>query len=289
VNPARGGAVATPIEVKLSRGVALPGRAWCADGPRALVAVVHGMGEHSGRYAAFAELLVRARYTVVALDLPGHGEATGARGDIPSWPMLIDAVIPAMFTASRGLPGQPMQLPRVLLGHSMGGCIALDYALARPQGLLGVVATAPALKLAPPPPAWKVALAAAVRAIAPSAGFGNGIDERAISRDPEVIAQRAADPLVHSKVSPRLYFAMREAQARVLREARRLQVPALVVQGAADRVVDPLGALEFCGAAPHGMARLVTVRDAFHEVLNEPSREGTIRDLVAWLDAVRVV
>ena len=288
MNPARGAAAATSIEVRISRDVVLPGRAWCADGPRALIAVVHGMGEHTGRYAAFAELMVKARYTVVALDLPGHGEAPGARGDVPSWPMLIDAVIPAMFTASRGLPGQPMELPRILLGHSMGGTIALDYAIARPQGLLAVVASAPALKIAPPP-IWKLALAGAAMLVAPAAGFPNGIDERAISRDPEVLTQRATDPLMHSKVSPRLYFALREAQARIMRDARRLQVPALVIQGAADRVVDPRGALEFMGAAPHGMARLVTVRDSFHEVLNEPSREATLRDLVDWLDAVRVV
>jgi acylglycerol lipase len=288
VNPARGAAAAISIEVRISKDLVLPGRAWCADAPRALIAVVHGMGEHSGRYAALAEMLVQARFTVVALDLPGHGEAPGARGDIPSWPMLIDAAIPAMFTASRGLPGQPMELPRVLLGHSMGGCIALDYALARPQGLLAVIASAPALKIAPPP-AWKVALAGLVRMVAPAAGFPNGIHERDICTDPEVLAQRASDPLVHSKVSPRLYFALREAQARVLREARRLQVPALVIQGAADRVIDSRGALEFTGAAPHGMARLVTVRDAYHEVLNEPSRGATIGDLVAWLHAACVV
>ncbi len=289
MNPAQGALPATPIEVRLSKSVTLSGRAWCAESPRALIAVVHGLGEHSGRYAALADALVRARFTVVALDLPGHGESTGPRGDVPSWSMLIDSVVPAMFSASRGLPGQPMNLPHVLFGHSMGGAIALDFALSRPQGLLAVAVSAPALRAATAPPSWKLALASVARVIAPAAGFPHGLDESGISRDTEVLQQRASDPLMHDRISPRLYFALREAQSRILSEARRLQVPALLFQGAADRVVDPHGALEFTGAAPHGMARLITVQDGYHEVFNDPSREGSIKDLTAWLDAVRVV
>ncbi|MGH7741579.1 MAG: lysophospholipase [Candidatus Eiseniibacteriota bacterium] len=288
MNPAAGGVPSTPLELRISSRTTLVGRAWCAESPRALVGLVHGLGEHSGRYAALAEQLVRARFTAVALDLPGHGETPGARGDIPSWSQMIDAVIPALFTASRGLPGQPMELPHLLLGHSMGGLIALDFALAHPRSLLAVVATGPALK-SWPPPRWKLALAALARAVAPGAGFPSGLDESGISSDPEVLAARASDPLVHDRISPRAYFALAAAQRRVMAKAPRLQVPALIVQGAADRVIDPHGALEFTGFAPHAMARLVTVKDAYHEVLNEPSRLATIRDIIAWLDAVLVV
>ncbi|HTM57584.1 MAG TPA: lysophospholipase [Candidatus Udaeobacter sp.] len=288
MNPTRGGVAATSIEVRISRALTLPGRAWCADAPRALIAIVHGLGEHGGRYAALAEPLVRANYTVVTLDLPGHGEAPGPRGDLTSWVTTRDSVVPAMFTASRGLPGQPMELQRVLLGHSMGGVMALDYALAHPRDLLACIASAPALKSAMPP-WWKLALANVARVTSPSAGFPHGLDESGMSRDPEVLAQRKSDPLLHDRISPRLYFGLEEARQRVMRDARRLQVPTLLIQGAADRVVDPRGALEFCGAAPHGMTRLVTIRDGFHEVFNEPSRDEAIRDVIAWLDAVRVV
>ena len=108
MNPAQGAVSHVSLELRVSSRVTLVGRAWCAERPRAIVGLVHGIGEHSGRYAAFAGELVRARFTAVALDLPGHGESPGGRGDIPSWPLLIDAVVPALFTASRGLPGQPM-------------------------------------------------------------------------------------------------------------------------------------------------------------------------------------
>jgi len=288
VNPGAGAVPSTTLELRISSRHTLVGRAWCADAPRALVGLVHGIGEHSGRYAAFAGDLVRARFTVVALDLPGHGETRGGRGDIPSWPQLVDSIVPALFTASRGLPGQPMELPHLLIGHSLGGLIALDFALSHPRSLLAVVAIAPALK-SWPPPGWKLALAQLARFVAPGAPFASGLDEPGISRDPEVLALRASDPLVHDRVSPRTYFAVIEAQRRVMAGASRLQVPALIVQGAADRVVDPKGALEFTGLAPHAMARLVTVMDAYHEVLNEPARAATIREIIAWLDAVLVV
>jgi len=288
VNPGAGSVPASLIEVRLERGVKLPGRVWCAERPRALVAIAHGLGEHSGRYAALAADLVRARFSVVALDLPGHGEATGRRGDAPSWEQLREQVVPAMFTALRGVPGQPMDLPHVLFGHSMGGVLALDYAIAHPRTLVTAVAAAPGLRTAMPP-WWKLALSHAARVTAPGAGFAHGLEEGAMSRDAKVLALRKGDPLVHDRISPRLYFSYNEARQRVQREARRLQVPALILQGMGDRLVDPKGALEFNAAAPHGMVRLITYADVYHEIFNDPDRAQAVRDLLGWLDAVLVV
>lgn len=288
MNPANGDVPAIGIDVRVDRATVLPGRVWCAERPRAVVAVVHGLGEHSGRYAALAADLVRARCTVVALDLPGHGEAPGPRGDIPSWTTVRDQVLPAMFTAPRGLPDQPADLPRILLGHSMGAVLALDFALAHPRDLLALVVSAPALRT-PAPPWWKLTLANVARATSPSAGFPNGLDPNGLSRDPEVVKAYRDDPRVHDRISPRLYFAFNEARQRCLREARTLQVPTLILQGMGDRLVDPKGTLEFAGACPHGMMRFVTLKDVYHEIFNDPGREAVIRDLAAWLDAVLVV
>jgi alpha-beta hydrolase superfamily lysophospholipase len=287
MNPSVGHVTPTSIEVRLERGKTLPGRVWCADRPRTTIAIVHGIGEHSGRYAALASDLARAHHTVVALDLPGHGETTGPRGDVPSWLALRDQVVPAMFTAPRGLPGQPPDLPHVLLGHSLGGVLALDVALAHPRALLAVIASAPALR-STLPPWWKLALANVARKTAPASGFPNGLDISGLSRDAEVLSARAQDPLVHDRISPRLYFDFMEACQRVLRDARRLQVPALLLQGTADRVVDPRGALEFNAAAPHGLSRLITYHDAYHEIFNDLGREQVIQDLLGWLEVVVV-
>ena len=288
MNPSEGRVPSTSIDVRIDSTTRLPGRVWFAEKPRALVAILHGLGEHSGRYAALAEALVARRFTVVSLDLPGHGQATGPRGDVLSWTQLREAVVPSMFTVLRGMPGQPLDLPVVLLGHSMGGVLALDYALAHPRTLLGVVASAPALK-SPAPPPVKLALAHVVRSVAPAAGFPHGLPESGMSRDPQVLALRKSDPLMHDRISPRLYFAYLEARERVMENARRLAVPTLLLQGAADRVVDPTGALAFNAAAPHGLSRLMTYRDGYHEIFNDSVRDQVLNDLVGWLDAIVVV
>jgi acylglycerol lipase len=288
VNPADSRVSATQIDVRIDKDIQLPGRAWCAERPRALVAIVHGLGEHSGRYGALASALVDRRFTVVSLDLPGHGEAPGPRGDAKAWTQLRDLVIPAMFTVTRGMPGQPPDLQIVLFGHSMGGLLALDYALAHPKTILGLVLSAPAVK-SDPPPGWKKTLASIARNVVPGAAFPHGLDESGISRDREVLMARDQDPLVHDKISSRLYFGLEEARKRVMLEARRLAVPTLILQGAADRVVNPSGALELSGLAPHGVARLITYRDGYHEVFNDLSRDQAIQDLVGWLDAILVV
>jgi len=288
MNPAVGEAPGSTIEVRVDRAMPWPGMVWMSERPRAVIAIIHGLGEHSGRYAALASDLVAARFSVVALDLPGHGGNTGPRGDMTSWIGTRDAVVPAMFGALKGMPDQPADLPHVLLGHSMGGVMALDYALANPKGLLAVVASAPGLKAAIPP-WWKLALANVARVTSPSAGFPHGLPESGMSRDSEVLAARRGDALVHDRISPRLYFQFTEAQQRVMRDARTLRVPALILQGAADKVVDPKGSLEFTAAAPHGMARLITYRDAYHEIFNDHGRAQVVKDLVGWLDAVVVV
>ena len=288
MNPAIGAVPAISIDVRVDRETVLPGRVWCAERPRALVAIVHGLGEHSGRYAALAADLVRRRFTCVALDLPGHGETNGPRGDIPSWPKVRDQVVPAMFSATRGLPDQPLELPVVLFGHSMGGVMALDHALAHPRGLSALVLSAPALRTTMPP-WWKLALANAARVATPAAGFPNGLDPDGLSRDPEVVRAYREDRRVHDRISPRTYFAFMEAAQRCRQGIRGLQVPTLMFQGMADRVVDPKGALEAAAAAPHDMLRFVTWSNAYHESLNDTDRPQVLRDMVAWLDAALVV
>ena len=288
MNPSQGRVPEIQIEVRVDRETLLPGRVWCAEQPRALVAVVHGLGEHSGRYAALAEALVERRFSVAALDLPGHGETTGPRGHAKSWEFLRDQCVPATFTASRGMPGQPPDLHTVLLGHSLGGLLALDYTIAHPRELLAVVASAPPLRT-PAPPVWKLGLAEVAKVLAPAQGFANGLDESGMSRDEEVVRLRASDPLVHDRITPSLYFGMEQARKRVMTEARRLAIPALLLQGMKDRIIDPKGALEFNVAAPHGMARIITYPEAYHELFNDLDRDQVIDDLAGWLDAVIVV
>jgi alpha-beta hydrolase superfamily lysophospholipase len=123
-------------------------------------------------------------------------------------------------------------------------------------------------------------------ATAPAVGFPTGLDEGGISRDPEVLKRRDDDPLVHDRISPRLYNGFVEARQRVLRDARRLAVRAYLLHGAADRVTYPEGSREFCAAAPKPLVTCVEYPDAYHEVFNDLGREQAIRDLVAWLGSI---
>lgn len=285
LNPSAGSVTPTRFEIRVERSLVLPGRVWSAERPRALIAIVHGLGEHCGRYAALASDFVRAGYTVASVDWPGHGEAPGPRGDLKSWVWFRDRVIPALLGAHLGMASQPERTRHILFGHSMGGAMALDYAIAHPGGLSAVVASAPALRISMPP-WWKLALANVARVTAPSVGFPNGLDTTGISRDPEVMRLHDEDPMIHDKISPRLYADFTEARQRVLRDARRLSVPALVLHGGADRVVDIEGSKEFCAAAPAGRTRFVRVDDAYHEIFNDVGRDELVKGVVDWLGAV---
>lgn len=282
MNPARGSVASTRIEVRIGHHEILPGRLWAAAEPRAVVAVIHGLGEHCGRYAALASDMAHAGYTVAAVDLPGHGDAPGARGDMRSWSTVRDNAVHALWTAPLALPGDLGRLPRVLFGHSMGGVLALDYALAHPRELSAVAVSAAGLRSGIPP-WWKLALANVARVTSPAIGFPTGLEEAGMSRDPEVVKARADDPLVHDRISPRLYFAFNEARQRVLRGARRLATPALLMHGEADRVADPSGSTEFAASAPEALMTHIVYPGAYHEIFNDLDREKVKTDLFAWL------
>ena len=281
MNPAVGPVPEARVEARIDGAFTLPGRTWGASRPRALVALAHGLGEHTGRYAALAGDLVGAGYSVVALDWPGHGRAPGRRGDIRSWTWLRDRIVPASFSAAP----QSGRLPHVLFGHSMGGLLALDYALAHPGSIAGVAASAPALRSAVAP-WWKLALAKVARLLAPSIGFPAGIASEALSRDLEVVQARDKDALAHDKISTRLYDGILDSQRRVMSGAASLAVPALLLQGTGDVVVDPEGSREFCVRAPERLVESHVYDGAYHEVFNDLGRDACLTDLLVWLDRV---
>jgi len=278
MNPTAGTIQPTTFPVRSTAGL-LAGNVWRAADPRASVLVVHGLGEHGGRYAAFASELVAEGFTTAAIDWPGHGRSPGRRGDA-SWSAMRDEMIPAALEAiADGVPG-----PRLLLGHSMGGAMALDFALAHPALVASVVACAPAVRT-PPPPRWKLAAGRVLRIVAPRVGIPHGLPIDALSRDAEVLALYRQDPLVQRSISAQLYFDLIDAQRRILAGASSLAVPALLVGGTADRIVDWTGALDFAAAAPKGRAQFVPLDGGFHEVLNDTGRGEVVRIILGFWQA----
>lgn len=279
MNPSSGSIEAVPFAVDAGRE-SLHGLMWRAARPAASVLVVHGLGEHCGRYAAFASAQAEAGLTTAAVDWPGHGRSPGPRGHA-SWLAMRDAIIPA---ALNRLAAEVPGAAPLLFGHSMGGAMALDYALAHASSITAVVVSAPAVRTARPQ-WWKLAAARLLRIVAPGLGIPHDLPVEALSRDPEVIERYRADPLVNGTISAQLYFDLLDAQRRILGGASSIAVPALVVAGTADEIVDWTGARDFAAAAQPCGARFVQVPGAFHELLSDSDRDEVLRRILEFWES----
>ena len=241
---------------------------WAPENPpRALVCLVHGHGEHIHRYQHVGEAFAQAGYVLAGFDLRGHGLSGGQRGHTPSYENLLNDIGDFLADAQNRYPG----LPVFLYGHSMGGNQVINYALRYPQGLKGVIVTGPWLRLAFEPGAMQLILAQAMNTIAPAFSQASGLEQAAISSDPEIVRVYAADPLVHEKITARLFTVMHSSGRWAIEHAADLKVPMLLMHGSADRLTSPAASKEFAGRA----GKIVTLRiwdGLFHEIQLKCSR-----------------
>ncbi|MEI6289530.1 MAG: lysophospholipase [Chloroflexota bacterium] len=260
-------------------GIELVSKGWKPANPKAVVVLIHGHGEHINRYEHVAEVITNAGYAIQAFDLRGHGRSAGNRGHTPSYEHLMNDITDFIADAQKRYPG----LPVFLYGHSMGGNQVINYALRSPGILKGVIATGPWLKLAFDPPAAQVMVAKLLNGIAPSFSLASGLSQSALSRDLEVVKKYAADPLVHDKISVRLYTSMYGNGLWALEHASDLKIPMLLMHGSADGLTSAKASEEFARKA----GKLVTLRiwDGFyHEIHNEPEKFEVLQTIVSWLD-----
>jgi lysophospholipase len=274
-------AVATAGHFTSDGGVSLAYRAWPATAARGVVVIVHGLGEHSGRYDRTARELAAVGFQVFAADLPGHGLSPGRRGHIDSFETLIEAV-----TAFRAFveTAVPERLPTFLLGHSLGGLVALRSVQSAPDpAWSGLILSAPALGLSLAIPRWKRTLASIFAKLGPWITVGNGIDPVDVSRDPEVVAAYRADSLVHDRISARLFDEMLAAMERARAEIEAQPIPAsLWLVPLADRICDADAAVAAARrAGPDAEVR--TYAGGFHEPFNDLDRARVMADVIDWL------
>ncbi|RME51356.1 MAG: alpha/beta hydrolase [Caldilineae bacterium] len=263
-------------------GFSLFCRAWPAEGdPRATLAIVHGLGEHSGRYDHTARYFAERGYAVFAVDLRGHGQSEGRRGHINRFDDYLTDVTTLLDHARRQTPDRPL----FLLGHSMGGLIVLVYALKHPDGLTAVVASGPGLRARVHVPAWKTTLANLMASVAPTLAMSNGLDPADISRDRAVVDAYIADPLVHDRVTARWYTEFTAAGDWAMANASRFPLPLLIVQGGSDPIVDPAGAKAFFDRVARSDKRHIEYTTLYHEVFNEPEKLDVLADVENWLSA----
>ncbi|WP_321964179.1 alpha/beta hydrolase [Paraburkholderia sp. J7] len=268
-------------------GVELPLYVWRASAPpRAALALVHGLAEHAGRYAALAARLNAAGIDVYAIDLRGHGRAPGRR----TWVARVDEYLDdadallAHASAQCATQGTPL----FLMGHSMGGAIAALYAVERlPQTrvpLAGLLLSSAALAPGRDVPAWMIAASRVISAIWPTFPAMK-IDAALLARDPAVVEANRADPLVHHGAIPaRTGAQLLEAMKRIEAGRAHLRLPVLIWHGTEDKLTEPDGSRAF-GANVGSPDRTLTLYEgSYHETLNDLDRERVIGAMIEWID-----
>ncbi len=253
---------------------------------KAHLAVIHGYGEHSGRYAPFAAWMTGRGYAVHACDLRGHGKSPGRRGHVERWADYHgDAA--ALLEDLRTRYGE--QLPLFLVGHSMGGLIVLGYALDHPQGLRGIIASGPALARGTGVPPILYEVAKLLGSIVPRLQMDSRLDVRALSHNEAVIRAYVEDPLVHSLGTARLAAEMDREMRRLFAEANRwpAELPLLIVHGGADRLAPPEASAAFFETVVARDKERKEYPGFYHEVFNEVGREQVLQDVTDWLEAHR--
>jgi alpha-beta hydrolase superfamily lysophospholipase len=256
-----------------------PIRRWPAPAEsRGTVLIVHGLGDHSGRHAGLAEALAEAGFDVVAGDLSGHGLASGTRGHIDRWGDLLSDV--DSWWRAAGTPE-----PLFVLGESMGGLVALDWALANPERLRALVLAAPAFAPGFEPPAWKLVLARVAQSLAPWLAQKTGIGGAMISRVEEEAKAFDDDPLTHQWMTARFFSLYREAAARLVVSGPRVSWPTLVLCAGDDRVVSNAALRTFAASNPSRI-ELLEYPGAYHALFHDlpDVRQAVIADLIAFLE-----
>lgn len=278
-----------PAPLVTRDGLPLHWRDWplaAGTPPRGMVLLVHGLGEHIGRYEHVARHLNEWGFAACGYDHRGHGRSPGARGALQMDDDLLHDLSAAIERARR----QAGDAPLIVLGHSMGGVVVAHFAaggmekppLAWWRPIDGIVLSSPALD-AGISAAQRVALK--LGQMLPSLPTSNGLKPEWVCRDPAVVAAYVADPLVHDRITPRLAKFIVEAGEPVIDRAAQWTVPTLLIYAGSDRCVAPAGSDRFAAAAPQAVVQSRGFPVMAHEIFNEPEQDEVFEELRAWLDA----
>jgi acylglycerol lipase len=249
-------------------------------GSRGEILIVHGFGEHSGRYAGLTNHLVDRSYSVTAYDHRGHGLSDGLPGHVESFAEY-DEDLTRMLKSVRS---RSQVKPLFLIGHSMGGLIALRHAARNSSTLSGAIISAPLIEVAVPVPAHKLMIARVSARMAPRMRLDNEIDPSNLSRDPEVGRAYAADPLVNRKVSAKWFAEATRAMQEVVEWAPRIATPLLVMHGTDDRLASVDATRRLFERVTSKDKELVVYPGYYHELFNEPEKQEVFERVTDWLN-----
>jgi len=250
--------------------------------PKALIALVHGLGEHTGRYAHVGKVMTDAGYAMVGFDLRGHGKSGGARGHFPSLSTVMQDIKEFLVFLAQRYP----ELPQFLYGHSLGGLLVLTFALKDNAGVKGVIATGPGLRSPIHDQKLKVAMAKLLGTLVPSIQLSSDLEVTALSRDQNVVKAYVNDPLVHDRMSLGFGKAGLDATDQVFNHAAEFPVPLLIMHSKIDKITYSSGSEDFARlvAEAGNDVTLKLWEGLYHELHNEPEKAEVFAFMAEWLD-----
>lgn len=255
-------------------------RQWSVSQPKAIILLVHGMGEHCQRYNRIAKVLNNAGYTVCSMDLPHHGRSDGKKGHVDSFEQFQQAVLGLYQRIQQDYASKPL----FLLGHSMGGLISARFLIDNQDKFDGAILSGPAIEFPELPSKWQITLITAISKIFPSAGI-IPVDASLVSRDPDVVNAYEKDPLINSnKLSAKLLVEFLSTMNDVKQRARVIELPVMMMHGTADKLTAPAGSQWLHDNIQSQDKTLRLYEGLFHEIFNEPEAEKIYQEVVEWLD-----
>ena len=262
-------------------GLDLYYQCWGPGGERrAVLAIVHGFGEHSGRYMNIVNHLTLRSYVVYGFDQRGHGRSPGQRGHINAWEEYRGDIKSFLNLIGE----QELNLPVFLLGHSMGALVALDYLIRQPAGLRGAIISGAPIEPTGAAKPFLVALARLLSRIWPHFSLPLGLDTSALSRDPAVVKAYEADPLVHGMTTVRWGTETLATIEWVKAHVAEVKIPILLIHGGADRLNSPNGSRSFFEKVAFSDKELKVYPGNFHEPHNDLDHQQVVNDIEQWLE-----
>lgn len=261
-----------------SAGLKIAGRYWPVANPCLMVCLVHGFGEHIGRYEHVAAFFNQHQIAVIGYDRSGHGASAGKRGHTRSYDLLLEEIDALVDQAKIRSP----HIPLVLYGHSQGGNLVLNYTLRNPGKIKGVISTGPWIRLAFKPPALKVFIGKLTRSIFPALSQPNGLNPAHLSTDPGVGKAYLTDPLVHNRITTETGLSMLESGDFLDGFSGAFPVPLLLMHGEKDQITSPLATKAFADRV-RGDITLRIWEGLYHEIHNEYRQAAVLDTLFDWL------
>jgi alpha-beta hydrolase superfamily lysophospholipase len=262
-------------------GVEIYFQKWIAEKAKAVLIIVHGLGEHSGRYGNLLKSFENKGVSFFAIDHRGHGKSDGKRGHIDSF---MDYVYDLKLFIEF-IKEENKGFPIIIYGHSMGGVIAAKYAMTYQDDLAMVVLSSPGFQPAVKVPAWKNSIASFFSSRIASLTFSNGLSAKGLSHDLKTIEEYENDPLVHNKITARWAVEFLRTTKECLNNAGNIKKPLLVFHGKEDPMVDYKASEDFYNKASSAIKKLYIYEKLYHETINEtqPDREKVLNDITEWI------